>query len=474
MSSKNGQARAINELLCTILEENHISFVRAETLRQAKFDKCSAAKSIGQLLFDVVCVCESDNVNQGLEFLKRMIPNENQMIFLKTKLQGWGYLSDSFAKLPNDFSTGSRELLLALGWVIYQQSFINKIIKRRSCPLHQDFVKFSKSKSGILKSPEEQSTKSRCDNLMCLKEKIQYHMMLTGKLRMSLRRLYSTYQQLTSFTYCIHQSTEGVHLQSAFNHLTPLEVHVLRHPGSLKKMLHELEKDNLELTHLLEWKQKENVFWEWMGSVLSAQIESQNRSGASSAASMYDDALPEPSVYLPIPENVDEQIRSARDHLRAVILKHEDEMSRVEQIVQRKKVSTVEAEIHKLHMDKELFEKTLQLRSCGIGEEKNSHQSINNKGTDESAASEKISAFASPFSGLNKDIMSPYAARASQQEALKKAINKEISSLKEKVEKLQTDLRKTQLQNMEDVQRLINNDSNVICIQPRSLKHFYE
>lgn len=35
----SSQVKAVIELLCTILEENNISSIRAETLRQAKFNK---------------------------------------------------------------------------------------------------------------------------------------------------------------------------------------------------------------------------------------------------------------------------------------------------------------------------------------------------------------------------------------------------------------------------------------------------
>ena len=76
-----------------------------------------------------------------------------------------------------------------------------------------------------------------------------------------------------------------------------------------------------------------------------------------------------------------------------------------------------------MHMDKELFEVTLQLRSCGIGEEKSLHESCNSEGTKESAASERISTTSSSFSGGNKEFMSPYAARAVRQEALMIAVS---------------------------------------------------
>ena len=42
----------------------------------------SQAKSVGQLLFDVVCLCESDNKNQDLEFLKFMVPNGKAIYFI--------------------------------------------------------------------------------------------------------------------------------------------------------------------------------------------------------------------------------------------------------------------------------------------------------------------------------------------------------------------------------------------------------
>ncbi|GFO07339.1 chromosome 14 open reading frame 80 [Plakobranchus ocellatus] len=474
---KNNQARAINELFCKILEENEICSIRAETLRQAKFNKDAAAKAVGQVLFSVVGLCDSHNKKSDWESQIHVSNDEQRMIFIKTKLQSWGYLSQSFAQLPNDFSCGSRELLLALGYVIHQKHFIDKVISRHSNPLHQDLVSF------LRKEDSSVSEKMFLDSAyhavqLNIKDRIQYHMILTGKLRLALRRLYSVYQHLTSLTKTIQESTEGVSLQQQLSHLTPLEVHVLRFPSSFRKLLQEMERDNQELSHLLEWKQKESLFWEWMGSVLTAHIEDQDQ--ASSAASSCENASLEPSVFLPVPSDIGDQVEAARDHLRDVILRHEKEMTKVEHLIRRKKVSSVEAEVHKMHMDKELFEKTLQLRSCGFDEEDSADTLSSCEETCEAAAAASSPKMSTEHNTQrrrstreNNKVLSPCAAKAARQEAFLKAVNREVSNLTEKVEKLKADLRHTQMQNIERVQALINMDESVICIQPRSVKQYY-
>lgn len=47
-------------------------------------------------------------------------------------------------------------------------------------------------------------------------------------------------------------------------HLSSLEVHLLRHPQLMSKIMTLLEKDNVRLRHMQEWRDQEQVFWKWM------------------------------------------------------------------------------------------------------------------------------------------------------------------------------------------------------------------
>lgn len=53
----------------------------------------------------------------------------------KRKMQTKGYLSVEFANLPDDMSTGSRELLLAFGWLLSTQRVLDTILEYLISPL---------------------------------------------------------------------------------------------------------------------------------------------------------------------------------------------------------------------------------------------------------------------------------------------------------------------------------------------------
>ena len=60
------------------------------------------------------------------------------MVFVKQELQGKGFYSRHFAQLPNDMSSGSRELLLALAWLLCTDRVIDKFMEKCASPIDED------------------------------------------------------------------------------------------------------------------------------------------------------------------------------------------------------------------------------------------------------------------------------------------------------------------------------------------------
>ena len=63
---------------------------------------------------------------------------EELVIFVKHELQQRGFCSRDFASLPHDMSDGSRELLLALGWLLCREHVINRFMINCTSPLDDD------------------------------------------------------------------------------------------------------------------------------------------------------------------------------------------------------------------------------------------------------------------------------------------------------------------------------------------------
>lgn len=63
---------------------------------------------------------------------------EELVVFVKRRAQHWNYFSHDLNELPNDMSSGSRELLLLLGWIMCKEGLICKFIESRTEALNED------------------------------------------------------------------------------------------------------------------------------------------------------------------------------------------------------------------------------------------------------------------------------------------------------------------------------------------------
>lgn len=60
---------------------------------------------------------------------------EELVVYVKQELQNLGFLSKEFSLLPNDASSGSRELLLAFAWLLCKQNLVDKFMDNCSSPI---------------------------------------------------------------------------------------------------------------------------------------------------------------------------------------------------------------------------------------------------------------------------------------------------------------------------------------------------
>ena len=65
---------------------------------------------------------------------------EERAAYVKRELMRRGYNSLHFACLPNDMVDGSRELLLAFGWLMVSEKIIDKFMISCTAPLDDDTV----------------------------------------------------------------------------------------------------------------------------------------------------------------------------------------------------------------------------------------------------------------------------------------------------------------------------------------------
>ncbi|XP_066132191.1 tubulin epsilon and delta complex protein 1 isoform X3 [Saccopteryx bilineata] len=173
-----------------------------ETFRRAKFDRPEAASALWQLLFRVLSQLLADSASAT--------PTpEAQAGWVKSVLLSQGYPRRGLAQLAEDGSQGSRELLLALAWLLAQEPLLERLLAQ---------------------------TRIRLGDEMPVCE--------------------------------IHSYTRGCHSDRSLGHLSVAETELLRDPEGGRQLLRRLESENARLEAALAWRCRELVFWQWMDTVL--------------------------------------------------------------------------------------------------------------------------------------------------------------------------------------------------------------
>ncbi|XP_058146696.1 tubulin epsilon and delta complex protein 1 isoform X3 [Dasypus novemcinctus] len=198
-----------------------------ETFRRAKFDRPEAAPALWQLLFRVL----SPTTQAGA---KASQGPEAQVRFVKAALRCQGYPRPALAQLPEDGSQGSRELLLALAWLLARGPLLEQLLARTRVRLGDEMtvcecedVAYDGASVGLPALCVEPN----------LHVDIRHVQWLMGKLRLRWRNLVSSQQEQCAL---------------------------------LSKLLQALEQENARLEAAVQWRRRELIFWQWMDTVLDS------------------------------------------------------------------------------------------------------------------------------------------------------------------------------------------------------------
>uniref|UniRef100_A0A2K5E622 Tubulin epsilon and delta complex 1 n=1 Tax=Aotus nancymaae TaxID=37293 RepID=A0A2K5E622_AOTNA len=280
-----------------------------EIFRRAKFDRPEATPALWQLLFRVLAPLPLDNA------LASLAP-EVQARLVKSALRSQGYPRLALAQLPEDGSQGSRELLLALSWLLARGPVPEQMLAQTRVPLGDEMTV---CQCEALASPGPPAPQVRAEEPVDVRH-VQW---LMGKLRFRWRQLVSSQQEQCSLLSKIHQYTRGCHGDQSLGHLSVAEAEMLRDPeggqvsgvgtprnldlaypkglhfsctpgmgprtfwkdlwlvceqpclllacsllSPLRALLRTLECENRRLEAVLAWRRTELVFWRWMDTVL--------------------------------------------------------------------------------------------------------------------------------------------------------------------------------------------------------------
>ncbi|XP_046935886.1 tubulin epsilon and delta complex protein 1 isoform X1 [Lynx rufus] len=231
-----------------------------EIFRRAKFDRPEAAPALWQLLFRVLSPLSANGASappaQGEP------PSiEAQVRVVKSELHSQGYPRRALAQLPEDGSQGSRELLLALAWLLARGPLLERLLAQTRVRLGDEIPL---CECEALARPGPPVPRVEADGPV----DVRHLQWLMGKLRFQWRKLIASQQEQCALLGKIHSYTRGCHSDRSLGHLSVAETELLRDAEGGQQLLRRLESENVRLEAALRWRRQELVFWRWMDTVL--------------------------------------------------------------------------------------------------------------------------------------------------------------------------------------------------------------
>ncbi|XP_008070710.1 uncharacterized protein C14orf80 homolog isoform X1 [Carlito syrichta] len=250
-----GGAGALPEAIAA-LSRSLPSAPSPEIFRRAKFDRPEAAPALWQLLFRVLSPLPADDASASpaLEARARLV---------KSALCSRGYPRLALAQLPEDGSSGSRELLLALSWLLARGPLPEQLLAQDRVSLG-DEMPVCQCEALARRGPSAPPVEAEGP------VDIRFVQWLMGKLRFQWRQLASSQQEQCALLSKIHLYTRGCHSDRRLGHLSVAETEMLRDSEGSQRLLQALECENAHLEAALDWRCAQFVFWQWMDTVLDA------------------------------------------------------------------------------------------------------------------------------------------------------------------------------------------------------------
>ncbi|CAF1220509.1 unnamed protein product [Adineta ricciae] len=226
MSSE--QVRPVIECFCQILSLHGFSMITFETFQLAKFNQNQSTLPLWRLIyemlhFDDLATSQTFDNDKFTETPKGVIVDQ-----IKRDLFNRGYTYEHFLSLDPNMQTGSQQLLVCVGWLIYHLNLIDRCMRQSLTSISDDNDKTDKSE---------------------LIEQIKQTFYSNSKIRSRLLALdridNPDNRRFSSFELQLHQ-----------------------YPHLISKYISELDEEQHKLSLFLFWNKHENIFWKWMESVL--------------------------------------------------------------------------------------------------------------------------------------------------------------------------------------------------------------
>ena len=300
-------AREAIQRLSSILTDCSIPKVSSESFRQAKFNRDEATGILWTLLLNIVQLLlflESRTTHEGIRDSVRyhsLLPtssdtNHSQIatLVIRKYLLSLGYSRVEFYCIP--FNSGSRELLVAFGWLLHKSRLIEKLYAYNLEMASATRIPLRANKSLAIREVVDESeyvlaemmeitsdlsqvalrqkamSRHQFDGTMVkIDQGLQKLAWMRGRLQAKWKSALTSRTAYVKLAHRLHKSTltqQQSHTSDKPPHLNVHELFLLRYPEQLSSYLKQIEHHMSCLQRLIQWQLHEPVFWQWMESVL--------------------------------------------------------------------------------------------------------------------------------------------------------------------------------------------------------------
>lgn len=258
--------KAVIQLLCQHLNILLKVNLKPDNFRLAKFNK-NDKETVQELwtTLEKLCLALGPHINQNQAV--------SPQIWVKLDIASRGYSCAEFYKLPStaDAIYGSRELLLALMWLIAKENALRRLTQEcvKRSPLCQEYSdapqKLENGSVGGLKTLKIGSKKH-----LSLEDQINYALWLASRIKHNLNQIQDLEEERIKHTHLVHEATAG---SSGLPHLSVFETKLIRDPELLNEWMPRLSQLNDLLNIHSKWLKKKSAFWEWMDTIIELKAK---------------------------------------------------------------------------------------------------------------------------------------------------------------------------------------------------------
>ena len=305
----SGKVQGIHEtihLFSSILASCGMSKIPSESFRLAKFNKPEATKTFWSLLFNVIQVLNvldgSECGESSAELSFQSVISDGDLRLISFTIRNYfykaGYLRPEFY---TDYEVGSRELLLALTWLIHKSELFSKLRTHQLRLASEVSIPLKPNRrllvGEIYREAEETGNEieltlrelEMSEGSEALQRNLQKLTWLKGKLQNRWKSMLNArlaYQKMANY---LHKCTVRTPQQTVSPHLAVHELFLLQFPEQLSTYLKKLECHISVLQHLISWDYHQPLFWQWMESIVDLCDQEKAEAAVEGESSMDDD-----------------------------------------------------------------------------------------------------------------------------------------------------------------------------------------